>query len=74
MMLLFAHAKNGEEHNHEQKSYPTQLKRCLKIIISNVFCCDRWGWIGIQSMSMHEVGRSMANIFKGDKTHLTKWM
>jgi hypothetical protein len=40
-MVLFAHAKNGEEHNHEQKSYPTQLKRCLKTLISNVFHCDK---------------------------------
>jgi hypothetical protein len=73
-MLLFAHAKNGEEHNHEQKSYPTQLKSCLKTLISNVFHCDGWGWIEILSMSMHEVGRTMANIFKGDKSYLTKWM
>jgi hypothetical protein len=56
IMLLFVHAKNGEEHNHEQKSYPTQIKRHLKIIISNVFWCDRWGWIGILSLLMHEVG------------------
>jgi hypothetical protein len=74
IMLLFAHAKNGEEHNNEQNSYHTQFKRRIKIIMSNVFHCDRWGWIGILSMSMHEVGRSMANIFKGDKSYLTKWM
>jgi len=73
-MLLFAHAKNGEEHNHEQNSYPTQLKRRLKTLISNVFHCEGWGLIEILSMSMHEVGRSMANIFKGDKSYLTKWM
>ncbi len=73
-MLLFAHAKNGEEHNHEQKSYPTQLKRHLNIIISNVFHCDGWGWIGILSTLMHEVRKSIANIFKGGKSYLTKWM
>jgi hypothetical protein len=73
-MLLFAHAKNGEEHNHEQKSYPTQLKRRLKIMISNVFHGDMWRWIGILSMSMHEVGRRVAKIFKGNKSYLTKWM
>ncbi len=74
LCYYFAHAKNDEEHIHEQKSYPTQLKRRLKTLISNVFHCDGWGCIGILSMSMHEVGRSMANIFKDDKSYLTKWM